>query len=517
MHKILIADNIEKDAFKKLIKTGRYKVIEVNETNIMEEIKDADCIVIRSKTKLTRHIMNQARKLRIIARSGAGVDNIDIHHATKLGIYVMNVPHAVSVSVSELTIGLIISLLRKIPWLYGDIKNFKWNKATGVELKNKNIGVFGFGRIGREVALRLKAFEARVFVCDKYVDEKLINSYGFKKLTLKELFRLCDVVTIHVPLNDETRNIINWSVLKNAKKGIYIVNVSRGEVWSEVDVVRAIKSGVVDAIASDVYSQEPIDEKHPFYEVIDRCILTPHIGASTLEAQQSATSEIAENIYEFFENGSVKNVVNIEVDIKDFERIKPYLKVSESLGKIFSQYNQLPDRILVNDVTGVNPELLYRAFLSGYFFKKTTVNIINAQVVADEMGFNTKFYYDVEAKKPYEFLITVKSKKFTMSGSVMRFNEVLKPLITSINSVPVEFAPEGTFLFIENIDAPGMIGKIGTILGSRNINIADMSVGRIEKFKRAIMVIKIDEKIDVEALKEIRKTEGILRAEVVEL
>ncbi|RLD18753.1 MAG: phosphoglycerate dehydrogenase [Caldiserica bacterium] len=505
MVNVLVLDNIKEEQVLDILKEdfnldfrGKLK-----EDDLISIVENYDAILLRSGTKITKNVLEKAKNLKVIGRAGVGVDNIDVEEATRKGIIVMNVPSGNTISACEHTFALILSLLRKIPQADRSMREGRWDRKsfTGQELYGKTIGIIGLGRIGREVAKRAISFGMRVIGYDPFVSKEYFEKMGVEIVSLDELLKNSDIVTLHVALTDDTRYLINRETLSIMKKDAFIVNVSRGAVINEKDLFEFLKEGRIKGAALDVYEKEPPEEL-PFKE-LENVILTPHLGASTVEAQERVSFEIAKQIRDYFLTNKITNAVNFPVKEISSE-IGQFMLLSEKIGKAFIQ--------LEGDLNNV--ELIYsrglleenRGILTSCFFKgalsqvlDVKVSVVNSMLFARERNINWR--ESIVENEDYRNLLTVKGDKVSISGTTfhneMRFVE--------INGYPVSIVPDGVIILFSNKDTPGVIGKVGTILGKRSINIARMEVGRREKGGDAITCVKVDSSPDEETLTEISK------------
>jgi D-3-phosphoglycerate dehydrogenase len=519
MKKIIVTDAVDKKCVG-ILEAAGYEVkyqpgLSLDEiTNV---IHDYNGLIVRSETQVNTELISLMENMEVIGRAGTGVDNIDVNAATRKGIIVMNTPGGNTISTAEHTMALMVSMCRNIAQANQSLRSGKWDrkKYKGTELHSKTLGIIGFGKIGREVAVRSKAFGMKVIAFDPVVSEDLANELGVDLVTLDTIFEKSDIISVHVPLNDETRNLVSTETLQKCKDGVKIINCARGGIVNENALVDAIDSGKVSAAAFDVYESEPPDFSgklisHP------RVVTTPHLGASTEEAQEKVAIQVAQQIVDLFQNKSARGIVNASAIGEESDgELAPYIKLAENIGILHSQLirGQLK-QININfsgKLLHSATTLLSTAVLKGFLSKRLTepVNLVNAPFLGKEMGIvinETK----TGANSSYTNLLTVESEtgkeKRSLGGTVFGNNELR---IVNIDSYLLELKPEGNMLFYSNIDKPGMLATVGRILADADINIAGLSLGRLEAGKEALTVINTDGEITQKVLKEISAINGV--------
>ena len=486
---------------------------------------DYDGWVIRSGTRITAELIDAAKKLKVIGRAGVGYENIDADAATKRGIVVMNTPGGNNVTTGEHTVALMMALARHIPQAVSSLKAGKWerNKFVGVELCNKTIGVVGLGNVGRIVAERAAGLRMKVIGFDPFIAAENIARMGVEPGTLDEIFAKSDFITVHVPLTPDTQGLINEAAFAKMKDGVRIINCARGGIVDEHDLAEAIKSGKVAGAALDVYVDEPPTAEHPLVK-LEQVITTPHLGASTDEAQLNVAIAVAEQMVDFLDKGVVRYAVNVpSVSPELLEVLRPYLTLGEKLGSLHTQMaGALPKEVQVEyrgDVTQYNVAPLTLAVLKGLLspVMESVVNYVNAPLIAKERGIQI-----VESKSEragdFSSSITVKAKTgkqdLEVEGAIFGAKY---PRIVRVNTFYLEAVPEGYILVLQNKDVPGVVGIIGTILGKNGINIAGMELGRSEKGGNAISFTHVDNSVDKKALDELRALPQIVSATLVKL
>lgn len=526
MYKILMTYK-NTEGLDRLLENPNFKV-NIHPKPDVETLKklivDIDGLLIRSEVKITADIIKEAKKLKLIARAGTGVDNVDAKAATEKGIAVINVPGGNTIAAAEHTMALLLALARNVPEAYQSLKQHKWDreKFTGIELLGKTIGLIGFGRISREVAARAKSFGMNVITYDPFITEEFAKSLGVGTAdSLDNLLAASDIVSIHVPLNDSTKNLINKDSISKMKNGAFLINTARGPIVNSADLAEALKSGRIKA-AVDVFPDEPPKD----FDLIDspNIVVTPHLGASTEEAQIKIAKEIAECITEFFEKGIIRNAVNMPtIDIDAFNILKPYLDLAEKMGRFQSQALDGAVREVNVTYSGEATErpvyFITLAYLKGFLSSVISepINYINAPIIAKNRGIVVN---ENKSSKTQDFstLITtvVKTESETneISGTLFSHNA---PRIVRLNELPLDINPAGCMLFLTNIDKPGIIGKIGTLLGDNGINIAGMDVARIAAGAEAYTLINVDACPSAELLQKIKNIDGIKKVKFIEI
>ena len=478
-------------------------------------IGEYDGLVVRSVTKVTEEILKHASRLKVIGRAGTGVDNIDLAEATRRGIVVMNTPGGNTVSTAEHTMSMLLALSRHIPQAMESIREGKWEKKrfTGVEILGKILGIIGLGNVGREVVQRARGFGMVVIGYDPYISQEVAKKIGVRLVDLAMIFEESDYITVHTPHNEETHHLISSEWLSRVKPGVRIINCARGGIIDEEALLDAILSGKVAGAALDVFEKEPpID--NPLLDD-ERVIYTPHLGASTEEAQDSVAIQIGKQIVEFFLTGTVCNAVNIPpIDLETFKELQPYLDLGERLGTFLSQFLEgHPRRVRIEYhgemlnttiwpiTSSILQGILRRAFVEG-------INLVNAQIIADERGVVVE---EVRSSDPTDYvsLITVVYEtdkgNQCLSGTLFGKND---PRIVRIDNFEIDAIPEGNLLICGHKDQEGMIGKVGTILGEKGINISHMSWSRNTPGGDAIMALGMDSPALDETIEKILSQSG---------
>lgn len=510
--KVLVSDRMDSGVVD-VLKRFRLSVnvnTDLSPKALLKAIGDYDGLIVRSSTKVTEEMIGAATRLRVIGRAGAGVDNIDVAAATRRGIVVMNTPGGNSTSTAEHSFGLLLALARQVPQAADSVREGRWerNRFTGVELAGKTLGVVGLGKVGREVAQRAGAFQMRVLCHDPYVSAEAALSYGAQLVLLEQLYAEADFISVHLHLTDQTRHYISDKEIGLCKNGVRIINCARGSIVDEKALLVGLRSGKVAGAALDVLEQEPPGED---YELLQHegVICTPHIGASTREAQASVALQVAEQVGDVLTNKPIRNAVNVpSVEPEVFRAIQPYLDLAERMGRIQAQLGtgQL-QRITVEyrgEVTSHPTSPITAAVLKGFMetISDEIVNFVNAPVFAQERGLNVD---ELKSSEPEDFasMITVVHHAETervLSGTIFGKND---PRIVRLDEYHFDAVPEGHMLFYINEDIPGVIGRVGTIMGLHGVNIAQMSCGRQQVGGRALTILKVDSDVPDAVLDEL--------------
>jgi D-3-phosphoglycerate dehydrogenase / 2-oxoglutarate reductase len=531
--KIVVCDPISPKGIELLQQRPEFQVVvlpkRLPEAELLPVVADAVALVVRSETKVTRKVIEAAPKLRVVGRAGVGVDNVDIEAATQHGTVVMNTPGGNTVTTAELTFTMLLSLARKVPQAHATMVAGKWDRKLfqGVEIQGKTLGVLGMGRIGTEVAKRAIAFGMKVMAYDPYLTEDRAKAIGaaFAE-SVDDIYRVADFITVHMPVTKETKEMLNAAAFSKMKPGVKIVNCARGEIISETDLLAALESNKVAGAALDVFAAEPLPADHP-YRKHPNLILTPHLGASTKEAQEKCGIEVAEVIAGYLLTGEVRNAVNLPyLDAKTYEQVKPYLPLGEAIGKLLAQLSPTnADRIYItyggNARQLPNLDPVTRAVLQGFLAssKLKDVNNVNVRAAAASIGITVE---EKKSDEPVTFnewvhvQIFSNGKKLVSAGGTF-FGSPNNPRIVRLFSTPVEIPVSGTLLLLNNKDRPGIVGYLGTILSKHNINIASMSLGRDTAGGSALTVLSLDSVPSDVLLTELQKDADISNVKVVKL
>ena len=489
-------------------------------------LADADALVVRSAVQVGDELMAQAPKLRVIGRAGVGVDNIDAEAATRRGIVVMNTPGANAVAVAELALCLMISLARKVPLANSTMHAGKWEKKSlqGSELRGKTLGILGLGRIGLEVARRARGFGMEIIGADPFVSAAVARENGVSLVSVEDLFKKSDYLTLHVGLTPQTNGVINARTLATMKKGVRIVNCARGELVVEADLAEAIKSGQVAGAALDVFTVEPPRES-PFLGM-DNVLLTPHIAGSTGEAQEAVGVQIAHQVREYLKLGVVQNAVNLpSLSHEEYVVLAPYVQLAGRLGSFLAQTGSggIESITLVygGALAELKTELVRNAAIAGLLAGSENVNRINAAAVAQERGIRLHEEKEESHRGGAASVLTI--VLHTAQGESRASATVIhgeQPRLLAFGSIDVEAPLEGTLVVCRNLDVPGVIGRIGTILGQQGVNIANFALGRERGGQapvKALAVVQVDEPVSEKALEALKVIDALLDARLVKL
>jgi len=493
-------------------------------------LADADALVVRSAVQVGDELMSHAPKLRVIGRAGVGVDNIDADAATRRGIVVMNTPGANAVAVAELALALMISLARKLPMANATMHAGKWEKKNlqGTELRAKTLGILGLGRIGFEVARRARGFGMEIIATDPFVSAAVARENGIALVPVEELFEKADYLTLHVGLTPQTHGIINAKTLATMKKGVRIVNCARGELVVDADLVAALESGQVAGAALDVFTVEPPKES-PYF-ALDNVLLTPHIAGSTAEAQEAVGIQIARQVREYLKLGVVQNAVNMpSLSHEEYVKLAPYIDLAGRLGGFLAQTSNggIESIALIygGDLAEVKTELVRNAAIAGLLAGSENVNRINAAAVAGEHGIRIHEEKEESHRGGAASVLTI--VLHTAQGESRASATVIHgelPRLLAFDGIDVEAPLDGTLVVCRNLDVPGVIGRIGTILGEQGVNIANFALGRERagtvaagKPVKALAVVQVDEPVSEQALEALKVIDAVLEAKLVKL
>jgi D-3-phosphoglycerate dehydrogenase len=523
--KVLISDSLSPKGVEIMKEAGLEVDIKtgLSPAEFKAIIPEYSGLVIRSATKVTADVIEAARNLKVIGRAGSGLDNVDKAAATKKGIVVMNTPGGNTITTAEHTIAMIFSVARLIPQASGSMKQGLWEKKKfmGVELFNKTLGIIGMGNIGSQVARRAHGMQMNVLAYDPFLNEEKARSMGVESVSLEELFKNSDFITVHTPLTPETKDLISSKSIRKMKDGVRIINCARGGIVNEKDLLAALDSGKVAGAALDVFSKEPPEDfglcRH------ERVVCTPHLGAATTEAQENVAVAVAEQVADYLVRGTIRNAVNFpSIPQEQVPLLTPYITLAERMGAFASQLFEFGVSGITIEYRGAASELntapITIAAVKGYLspILEETVNYVNAPLIARERGIEVK-----ETRSPesgdYQGtlgLFLQGEKNARVTGTLFSRKD---PRIIQVDDFHVEIVPEGTMLFIYNNDQPGVIGAIGSLLGKTGINIARMHFGRRVPGGAAISVVSVDVPLEAPVLEEIEKLPNIVKVKQVML
>ncbi len=514
---VLIAEPMAQAGIELFQSQKDWNVIVSNPKEYSKHLGDAEALVVRSAVQVTPDVLKKAPKLRVIGRAGVGVDNVDLPAATAAGVLVMNTPGGNAVSVAEHTIALMLSMARSIPQASASTRAGKWEKKKflGSELRGKTLGIMGLGSIGREVVKRARAFEMRILAHDPYVTPQIAKDLGIELVGLPELYRHSDYITIHVSLTPETDKILNKDAFAQMKQGVRIVNCARGELIDEGALKEAIETGKVGGAALDVFGKEPTDATFPLFP-FENVIATPHIGGSTEEAQEIVGVRIAEQMVEYLVNGVAINAVNMpSLSPDQYKAAAPYIDLAEKLGNFAAHLitgNPTTIRLTYSGrIADMNTSLLRNAGLAGVLNRSsaTKANVVNAMSIAAERGWNVAEVHDKRTGHSDSIRLEIETDASvtTVEGAVV----LGKPRLMHVDGIYCEAPLAGPLVCMKNLDVPGVIGHVGTILGSNRINIANFSLGRRDSGEplEAIAVVSTDTLVPQEVLDQLMSNPAV--------
>src|SRR3989339_23635 len=469
-------------------------------------------------------ITEAGKNLKIIGRAGVGVDNVDLPTATKNGVIVVNSPEGNTVAAAEHTWAMLLSMARQIPQAHGKLKAGNWDRKSfkGVEVFNKTLGVVGLGKIGRRVASYALGMGMKVIASDPFVTEAYAKNLGVELKSFDDVIKEADFITFHIPKNKETAGMVNAAMIAKMKKGVRLVNVARGGIINEKDLYDALKSGRVAAAALDVFEKEPC-ESSPLFE-LDNVVVTPHLGASTVEAQVNVSVDVVEQIIEVLKGGAARSAVNIpSMKPELIAPVKPFMGLAEKLGNLAAQladgpiakvYVQYSGEVAENEVSPLTTVVL-KGLLSPVM--EMVVNFVNAPLVAKERGIEV---VESKSKEAKDFASLIRVRVTTPRGERSVSGTIFAGAgdrLVEIDGFRVDAVPEGYLLILSNIDKPGMIGKVGTFLGGQSINIVAVDVGRVKVGEKAVMVLNVDGPVGDKVLADMTKIDGIFGATQVKI
>ncbi len=514
-HRVLVADDLSPEGVQILRDAGLEVDVKVGmkPEELESVVGGYDALVVRSATKVTARVLERAERLRAVGRAGVGVDNVDLPAATRRGVLVMNTPGGSSVTVAELTLGMMLALSRHVAQATASIKGGKWEKKRfqGRELAGKTLGVVGIGNIGSVVVERCLAMKMRVIAFDPFISPEAAARLGVELVPMDEIWRQSDIVSLHVPLTEQTRHVVNAETMHRMKRGALVVNCARGGLVDEAALAEAIASGHIGGAALDVFEREPPPPDHPLLK-LDSLVCTPHLGASTEEAQAAVAAAIAEQIADYLTKGVVKNAVNVpSLSREALQRIGPYLSLAERLGSLAGQLAPRGvDEVRVEyagELAEAPTRPLTALVLKGILrhFLDLPVNEVSAPAVAKERGIGVREERTAEAHD-YVSLLTVALRgaggEAVVGGTVFGKQD---PRVVRVNQFRLEALPEGEIILCENDDSPGVVGNLGTTLGAAGVNIARISLSRDATRGLAFSLINVDSAPSAELLDRLRK------------
>lgn len=526
-YNVLITDPLSEAGLQPLRESEHLKVIvktDLTTEQLLEEIKTAHALLVRSQTKVTREVIEQGKHLKVIGRAGVGVDNIDLEAATEKGIIVVNAPNGNVNSAAEHTMAMLMSLARRIPQAYNSLKNGQWNRSAyvGVEVKGKTLGVIGLGRIGTEVAYRAKGQRMEVIGYDPFFTKEKAEAMGIQFGTIEEVLETADFVTVHTPLMDGTYHLIDEKALKLMKENAYLINCARGGIVDEDALYEAIVNKEIAGAALDVFENEPVTE-HPLL-TLDQVIATPHLGGSTIEAQENVAIDVSKDVVGILSGKLAKHPVNIpSLPMDVLQKIEPYFTLAEKLGSFLAELTTEFVEAIHISYAGVLNEIetapITRSVIKGMLRKHLgeRINNINAAYIAKKRDIDVHEHKTAKTNG-FTNLLTVEArlanKSYRISGTL---SKGFGPRIVEIDSYMTDVIPEGHFLFINHKDQPGAIGHVGTLLAKENTNIALMQVARQEEGGDAMMILNIDKPISEETKEKLTTIKDVYRVTEIDL
>jgi D-3-phosphoglycerate dehydrogenase len=501
--RILVADPIAADGVQRLRAAGDVDVVTgLDEAALIARIAGYDALVVRSETKVTAAVLDSAARLRVVGRAGVGVDNIDIEAATRHGVLVLNAPTGNTIAAAEHAVAMMLALARNIPAADASLRAGRWERSQliGVELRDRTLGVLGLGKIGFEVArIAGEGLRMRVLAHDPLVTHERAEQAGAELVDMETLLAESDVLSVHVPLTEHTRGVIGAAELRRMRPGARLINVARGGIIDEAALAEAVRNGIVAGAAVDVFTSEPVPAGHPLIGV-DGIVVTPHLGASTAEAQVNVAADVADQIVEYLQGGSPRYAVNAPtVNPDELARLRPYLDLARKMGSLAAQLSSGGVKRVICSYAGeladVDTSLVTADVLRGLLghFTDARVNAINAKTVARSMGVDVDEHTTTRSVDHANsvFVEVVGEQRLLVAGT--HFDGV--PRITRIDDFRVDMQPSGTFLVVQHEDRPGVIAAISTLLASNDINIARIELGRDRPRGRAVMLMEIDDPI----------------------
>ncbi|HEY0159248.1 MAG TPA: phosphoglycerate dehydrogenase [Thermoanaerobaculia bacterium] len=526
MHKVLVTDSIAESGLD-ILRAAEDVELDyrpgLKGSELLEAVAQSDALMTRSGTAVTPELVNAGTRLRIVGRAGVGLDNVDVDACTARGILVINAPTANIMSATEHTMAMLLALCRNIPEAHASVKRGEWtrSKFMGTELDGKTLGVVGLGRIGSRVTIRARAFGMRVIAFDPYIADPAYDKAGAAKVTFDQLLAQADIITVHTPATDETRGMIGAAEFARMKDGVIVLNIARGGIYDEQALADALNSGKVAGAAVDVYVDEPPGQDHPLLNA-KNIILSPHIGANTIEAQDRVAVQTSEMVLEALRGSIFVSAVNLPFEGTSDADAAPLIRLAEKLGIFAAQVMNGPVNRAEIELWGVEERLtkiLSVASLKGLLTPHLaeSVNYVNAEQVAQTRGIAISSTTH-PTPRDYANLLTFRASSATeelcVSGTV--FHEKNQRIV-SVNNFRVEFNPEGHLIYIINRDVPGVVGKVGTLLGDREINIAEYNLARNDSGGSAMAIITVDSRLDAETLSFLRSYREMIEVKQVKL
>ncbi len=521
---VLVSDNMSEDGLKPILESSATHVIRENIHETQVPLETIDALLIRSATTVDSEMLKKLPNLKIIGRAGVGVDNVDLNAATAHGVVVINAPDGNTISTAEHTFAMLASLVRNIPQANQSMREGRWDRKLyqGSELRGKTLGIVGFGRIGAEIAQRARAFRMNVLAFDPFLTQSRAEKNHVKAVTLDEILEESDVITLHTPLTKETKGLLNNETLKKTKKGVFILNCARGGIIDEEALYDAIVSGHVKGAGIDVFEEEPA-VGHPLTK-LPEVITTPHIAASTSEAQQNVAESVSQEVLDYLTGSPAPHALNLPyLDQDSFEKFSPFTRLTKTLGDTASQLFREPVKQIeisyAGEISDQETGLFNRSFLAGFFRHRIDdyVNEVNASLVAKERDVEVSERHESESQGYANFVKAIVQGEKSAIHIHGTYSKEFGPRIVQINGFQLDFQPARHTLYVRHNDRPGVIGKVGQLLGTHDVNIATMQVGRKQEGGEAIMLLATDKECSEEVLQSFVEIEEINSVSAIEL
>ncbi len=524
--RVLVTDPVAEPGLALLRRHPAFVVeerLKIGPAELKKALAGADALIIRSETKVTADVLPSNGRLKVIGRAGVGVDNVDVEAATRAGILVMNAPEGNTIAAAEHAMALMLSAMRNVPRATASLKAGEWkrSKFTGRELFRKTLGVVGLGRIGAEVAKRAASFGMEVLGSDPLLTADRARELGAELVEVRDIIRRADVITLHAPLTPRTRHMLGAKEFAAMKKGVVIINCARGGLIDEAALASAIHAGKVASAAIDVFEQEPVAPANPLLK-IDQVVVTPHLGASTEEAQVNVSTVVAEQIRDYLLSGLVRNAVNAPATAPEaLSVLGPYLNLAERMGRFIVQLSEgAPRKIEIEargELAATAGASLAAAAVKGLLSiaLRERVNVVNARALAKDRGIEVAELKSPEADEFASLIrvtLTTSAERRTMDGTIIGKDE---PHVVAIDGLHLDIVPQGVMITFTNVDRPGIVGRVGTILGKAKINIAGLHLGRIAIGKKAVSIFSVDNPVPADVLRDLSKFSELSEVRVV--
>lgn len=519
--KVIVSERIADEGIELLKKHVEVDYREnITREELLQVIDQYDALIVRSVTKVNEELVSKGTKLKVVGRAGNGVDNIDVEVCTRYGIIVANTPDSNTISAAEQSIALLLASIRNTPWANNTLKSGVWDRKPfqGIELYGKTVGIVGLGRIGSMVATRLKSFNMRVIAYDPYIADERFERFGAEKVEhLEDIAREADIITVHTPRNEETMHMLDEKFFALCKDGVRIVNCARGGIIKESAILAGLESGKIGSAGLDVHEKEPADQSDPLFK-FNNVVVTPHLGADTVEAQRRVGENIAEQVIKALNGEIVPNTVNLPTVLnEELNYLRPYIALTEKMGSIYYQIRKTPVQRVELTYSGPisrnETQMLTVGFLKGLLdpIMSEKVTYVNATLMVEDRDVKVFTKKEEQSPKSYKNLIT--AKVFSSDGVLElagTLSRARNPLLVEINGYETESDLQGYVLMVQNEDRPRVIGPVATLLGDEGINIASMKVARQERGTTAVMLINVDNKVEEAVMDKMTGLAGIL-------